>query len=197
MEQHTLADQQAEPESLTIVESDVRRKFGSVAFTEKVHEKCGDILLTYANRLWLLKIFLSTIATGSLIPTILGKGTVLAIVVTAVVSAFLLLLNTLTHEGQDKENGAKHHATANQLWKIREDYQSLLTDMRAGLVGYADVCERRQKLVDATAAAQSNAPVTFEKGYQAARTALNVTKEQSFTDDELDALLPHELGHLN
>jgi hypothetical protein len=194
MEQHTRVDGQSEPESLTIVESDVRRKFGCVVFTEKVHEKCGDILLTYANRLWLLKISLSTIAAGSLIPTILGKGTMWTVIVTAVVSTLLLLFNTLTQEGQDKESGAKHHATANQLWKIREDYQSLLTDMRAGLVGYAEVCERRQKLVDATAAAQANAPVTFERGYRAARTALNIAKEQSFSDDELDTLLPHELG---
>jgi hypothetical protein len=149
--------------------------------------------LSYANRLWLTKIFLSVIATGSLVSTIFGKDTRPAVIVTAIVSALLLLFNTLTKEGQDRENASNHHSTANQLWKIRENYQSLLIDMRAGLIGYADVCERRQKLVDATAAIQLTAPVSFKQGYKAARTALNITGEQSFADGELDALLPPEL----
>jgi hypothetical protein len=180
------------------LEAQIRECFGRVAYAHKTHEKCADHLTTRLAQIKWLQIGLSAVTTGGLITIILGTPAVshAAALVSAIISTILLAINAYTKDSDPGQKAEKHKEVASHLWDVRESYLSLLTDLRMGCPD-ADARRRRDELQTNLAKLYEIAPRTDAKSYASAQEGLQRNEELSFTDDELDKLLPPALRSTN
>lgn len=189
MERHS----QTEPgNTRSLIEAQLRECYGRVVYSHKTHEKCADILLSRLSNIKLWQIILSSITTAGFIGVILGAG-VAGAVVGAVVATTLLVLNAYTKNYDLGELAQKHRQAAAELWLLREKYLALITDLRVGTEPFETLTKRRDDILDDLHAVYTGAPSTTCKAYKKAQDAIQQHEEMSFSDEEIDALLPSEL----
>ena len=175
-----------------VVEGQLRECYGRVVYSHKAQEKCADILLSQLSRIKLWQIILSSITTGGFVAAFFGTGSVGA-AIGAVFSTALLTLNAYTKDHDLGEIAQKHRQAAADLWLIREKYLSLLTDLRAGGDSLESFRSRRDALLQQLHGAYSGAPSTTARSYKEAQKALQQLDEMTFSEKEIDNLLPSEL----
>ena len=179
-------------DSRDLVEGQVRDCYGRVVYSHKTHEKCADILLSRLSTIKLWQIVLSSITTAGFIAAIFGAGAIGA-VIGVVVSTTLLVLNAYTKNYDLGELAQKHRQAAADLWLIREKYLALITDLRVGKESLEKITMRRDELLEDLHGVYSAAPSTTYQAYKKAQEALQQYEEMTFSDGEIDALLPREL----
>ena len=175
-----------------LIEAQLRECYGRVVYSHKTHEKCADILLSRLSGIKLWQIILSSVTTAGFLGVILGLGTVGA-VAGAVVATTLLVLNAYTKNYDLGELAQKHRQAAAELWMLREKYLALITDLRVGESSLEDLAKRRDDILEDLHAVYSGAPSTTFKAYKKAQEAIQQHDEMSFTDEEIDKLLPKAL----
>ena len=79
------------------------------------------------------------------------------------------------------------------LWLIREKYLALITDLRVGNESIERITARRDTLLEDLHGVYSRAPSTTDQAYKKAQAALQQYEEMTFSDAEIDALLPSEI----
>lgn len=180
-----------EANSKQLLESQLRECYGRVVWTHKTHEKCADIILKWNNILKWSQIILSTLTTSGLIMTIFGN--ILWVKITsAIISAVLLLLNTYLKSTDLGAIVQKHKEIAADIWNIRESYLSLITDLKIENVSIENIQKLRDQLQKELALIYKKSPRTINKAYKEATKALKLNEEMTFTDEEIDYLLPIE-----
>jgi hypothetical protein len=181
--------------SSDVLEGQLRECFGRVVYAHKTHEKCADLAQRRLAHIKLWQIALSAITTGGLIAIVMGPADAsrLAAGIAALVSSALLALNAYTKEHDLGKVAQQHKDAADRLWAIRETYLSLLTDLRARVLGSEAVRLRRDALQADLAAVYASAPRTSPAGYAAASKALKVKEDLTFSDEEIDQFLPRAL----
>ena len=179
-------------ESQDLVEGQLRECYGRVVYSHKTHEKCADILLSRLSTIKLWQIILSSMTTASFISAFFGTGAVGA-AFGVVISTTLLVLNAYTKDYDLGELAQKHRQSAADLWFIREKHLSLLTDLRVGDESIESIRSRRDALLKELHGVYSGAPSTTVRAYTEAQKALQQWEEMTFSDEEIDKLLPREL----
>ena len=179
-------------DSQDLVEGQLRECYGHVVYSHKTHEKCADILLSRLSTIKSWQIILSSVSTASFISAFFGTGAVGA-AIGVVISTTLLVLNAYTKDYDLGELAQKHRQSATDLWLIREKYLSLLTDLRVGDESIESIRSRRDALLKELYGVYSGAPSTTGRAYTAAQKALQQWEEMTFSDDEIDKLLPRDL----
>ena len=179
-------------DSRDLIESQMRECYGRVVYSHKTHEKCVDILLKRLGRIKLSQIVLSSMTTAGFISMIFGAGSVGAMI-GVVISTILLFLNTYTKNYDLGELAQKHRQAAADLWLIREKYLALITDLRVGEESLEKITNRRDALLENLHGVYSGAPSTTYQAYKKAQKALQQLGEMTFSDAEIDALLPSDL----
>lgn len=174
------------------IEGQLRECYGRAVYSHKTHEKCADILLSRLARIKLIQIFLSAITTGSFLTTILGSGKESA-VIGIIVSTTLLVLNAYAKNYDLGELAQKHKYAANDIWLIREQYLSLLTDIAEKIKNDQEVIAERDRLVVALHSVYQGSPSTTYAAYRRAQESLKYNEEMTFSDEEIDAFLPKQL----
>lgn len=169
------------------LKSQIKESYGKVLYSQTTQEKHYQRLHKYNNVLYLSKIVLSGITAGSVITTIFTESKCIDII-TAVISFGTFIVNTLFKEKNYVENANKHREAADLLWRVREDYVSLLTDF--DYLDTDDIKEKRNYLSQRAGEIYKKAPRTNKKSYKEAQTAIQKEEEQTFSEDELDKLLP-------
>jgi hypothetical protein len=175
-----------------ILEGQLRENYGRAVYSHKTHEKCADLLLERQKNIKLIQIFLATITTGSFISTILGSGSIGSIV-GVIASTILLMLNAYTKDYDLGELAQKHKQSANDIWLVREQYLSLITDLASGQKNLVDTVVARDKLVVSLHSIYSGAPSTTYAAYKKAQESLKHFEDMTFTNQEIDAFLPKQL----
>lgn len=178
--------------SLTVLEGQLRECYGRAVYSHKTHEKCADILLKRLSCIKFSQIVLSAIITGSFLTTILGTGKEAA-VIGVIVSTVLLVLNAYTKNYDLGELAQKHKQAANDIWLIREQYLSLLTDLAAGGKTNEAIQTERDRLVVSLHGVYAGSPSTTYAAYRQAQDALQHNEEMTFSDEEIDVFLPKQL----
>ena len=107
------------------------------------------------------------------------------------VSAILLAITLYTNRFRLSDDIRSYTQGSDELWKIRADYVSLLTDMDQLCTD--QIVKLRDELLERTDAAYRKYPKTSEKSYKKAQKALKNKEEQFFSDVELDLMLPKHL----
>ena len=147
---------------LRVIEGQIREAFGRVVYTHKTHEKCADQALERLGRIKLAQIVLSTLTTTAILTSLFGKPQwVLA--VGALLSTALFGLNAYTKDYNLGEIAQKHKDAATKLWSVRENYLSLLSDIRVGRMELAEAQERRNGLQKSVEVIYPSAPTTTPK----------------------------------
>ena len=180
------------PDSQTILEGQLRECFGRVVYSHKTHEKCADILLLRLSRIKLCQIILSAITTGGCISFVFGAGEA-SVLIGATASTLLLILNLYTKDHSLGELSEKHRQVGAELWKIREKYLSLITDLRIRNKSIEMLQAERDNLLEELHSIYSTAPSTTLKAYKEAQKALKLSGDMTFSDEEIDAFLPNQL----
>ena len=177
-----------------VLEGQLRECFGRVVYSHKTHEKCADILLKTYERIKLGQIILSAITTAGFVSVFFGEGKEkIGLIVASLVSAILLCLNLYQKNYNLAETAQNHKQAANDLWLVREKYQSLITDLVIGNKTLEAIQEKRDVLMEELNIVYSSAPSTNSKAYKEAQKALKQNEDMTFSDEEIDMFLPKEL----
>jgi ABC-type multidrug transport system fused ATPase/permease subunit len=169
--------------------SQIREEFGRVVYTTVARHKQADRLLKGDKTMRIIQIILSVVSISGIFGVIFSAGALQ--IVSAVFSFLLLLVNMIMLKSSDQQQAQQQREAAEQLWLIREEYKSLLTDFSS--LGLEKVRAKRDELQRRTNKINSNAPSVDEKSYKQAQKAIKEQDEQSFSDKEIDDLLPESL----
>jgi len=172
------------------LESQIREAFGRVVYTQTCHNKIVDRLYNIENAVKISQIVLAAITTGSFLITIFSDEKISSII-GAVLSLLLLMLNTYIKSVPLLENAQKHQLAANMLWRIREEYVSLLTDFE--VLDINTIMLKRDDLQTRTADVYDNSLKTDSRSYKRAQKALKYNEEQTFSEDEIDIMLANSI----
>jgi hypothetical protein len=172
------------------LESQLREAYGRVMYTQTCHEKIIGRLLAKNNTIKIWQIVLSALTTSGFIFAIVTKYS-LASIIGAIVSLTLLILNSYTKNFSLIESAQEHKIASDFLWKIREEYISLLTDFET--LEPEVIIKRRDELQDRTAEVYSKSPRTDGRSFIEAQRALKNDEEQTFSEDEIDIMLPNAI----
>jgi SMODS and SLOG-associating 2TM effector domain family 4 len=112
------------------------------------------------------------------------------LIVGAIASSLLLGVIFYTKDFDLGTISEQHKRTADALWNVREQYLSLLTDIAAGVVPAEGIVKRRDALQQSLDTIYSSARVTSAEAYAAAQSALKCKEDLTFSDAEIDLLLP-------
>ncbi len=176
------------------LESQIREAYGRVTYTQTCHDKRINRLLGINENIKIAQIILSAMTTGSFLVTIISNEKVSAIV-GGILSLVLLILNTYIKNFNLTEISQKHQKASDLLWKIREEYVSLLTDFE--ILEMDEIMSKRDELQNRTAEVYTNSPRTDSKSYAAAQKALKTEEEQTFSEIEIDVMLPNSIRRCN
>ncbi len=177
---------------IKLIESQLRELYGRVVWTHKTQEKCADIILKRHTRLKIAQIILSALTTTGIVISVFGESTMVGII-SAILSAFLFGLNSYTKDYDLGEIAQKHSNAASELWNVRENYLSLLTDLKSERLSLEEVREERDILQDKLYNVYKGAPRTISAAYKKATIGLKTNEELTFSDDEINNLLPKGL----
>ena len=179
-------------ESRRVLEGQLRECFGRAVYSHKTHEKSADSLVKCLWIMKLVQIALSALITGSFIVRFFGFEKA-ATIIGVVLSAVLLFLNLYMKEYNLSDLIHKHKQAANDIWLIREKYQSLLTDLAIGNKTVDLIMAERDVLITNLHSVYCTAPSTNSRAYKKAQQALKKDEDMTFSDKEIDAFLPEEL----
>ena len=161
------------------METSVNRSYASVVWSHKIQEKQCDIYTRQYKLLETLNIIAASAFWIKIISAILSFVTIF---VSAYFKSFDLHQMTLSNKD-----------TANKLLCIRDQLYLIILKIHMGcdsvnnlLTQYEDVLKELDKIYQ-------SAPNTTNKAVKLARKALNVDKDNSFSEDEINAFLPDEL----
>ncbi|HBJ1646815.1 TPA: SLATT domain-containing protein [Clostridium botulinum] len=176
------------------LESQIREAYGRVTYTQTCHEKKIKRLLVTNENIKIAQIVLSAMTTGSFVVTLISDEKISAIVGSSL-SLILLILNAYVKNFNLTEMVQEHQKASDLLWKIREEYVSLLIDFE--VLNMDEIMEKRDELQNRTAEVYSNSPRTDSKSYKEAQKALKTEEEQTFSEKEIDVMLPNSIRRCN
>ena len=168
----------------------IREAYGRVVYSYTTHLKMMNCLDDKNRLIHYVQIILSAISTGGFIGAIVTNETILTCI-GGLFSTALLALNLFFKEFNLLAEIQQHRVTSDELWMVREDYVSLLTDFET--LNEAQIMEKRDSLQRRTYEIYKKGPKTDSKSYTLAKQALKSDEEQFFTSDELDKMLPEHL----
>lgn len=176
------------------LESQIREAYGRITYSQTCHNKFINRIVKLDDRIKIWQIILSGITTSGFVVTIFSNDNVTSIL-GAIVSLVLLILNTYMKNFNLSSIAQEHKKASDLLWKIREEYVSLLTDF--DMLDASEIRYKRDELQERTAKVYSNSPRTDAKSYQAAQKALKTEEEQTFSEEEIDIMLPASIRRRN
>jgi hypothetical protein len=168
----------------------IREAYGRIVYTYTTHLKKMNRLDKCNRQIKYTQIFLSAISTGGFLGSMITNQFFLTCI-GGIFSTALLFLNLYFKEFNLAEESKQHRITADNLWIIREQYISLLTDF--DILSEKDIVSKRDNLQKQTFEVYNASPKTDAKSYRAAQKALKSEEEQFFTPDEIDKMLPVHL----
>lgn len=177
---------------IEILESQIRECFGRVVWTHKTQEKCADIVFLYNSCFRWAQIILSAITTTGILASFFTDKNWVS-VISAFISFVLVCINVYLKHYDLGKIAQRHADAAIEIWDVRESYLSLLIDLRLPNVDIADIQKRRDELQKRLKRVYQCSPRTNSKAYMAASKALKESEEMTFSDEEIDKLLPERL----
>lgn len=176
------------------LESQIREAYGRVTYSQTCHDKIINRTVKLEDRIKVAQIVLSAITTSGFVVAIFSDDKI-ASILGAIVSLVLLILNTYIKNFDLSGIAQEHKKASDLLWKIREEYVSLLTDFE--MLDANAIRNKRDELQERTSEVYSNSPRTDAKSYTAAQKVLKTEEEQTFSEEEIDIMLPNSIRRCN
>lgn len=163
-----------------------------MAYSHKTHLKMADKLSDRQSGYKIAQIVLSALITSGVVAALISEQKWVG-VVTALVSMGQLALSSYLKDVNPGAVAAMHCDAASELWGVREDFLSLVADARDPACPLEDLKARRVAVQEKLAKIYKGAPQTDGDAYKKAQVALQSNEELSFSEAELDHLLPPSL----
>jgi len=165
----------------------IREAYGRVTYTSTTHVKQSETFKEYDTYLKCGMIVSSIITTGGIVSFFINDN-IQCLFIGVAMSTLTMILSSLIKSIDYGNQSAIHNDVSNKLWKIREEYVSLLIDFDS--LDESDIIKKRDDLQERTHLIYSKAPTTSDRNYKKAQRVLQFEEEQYFSDDDLDQLLP-------
>ena len=173
-------------------ESQIRESYGRVAYSHKAQEKMADRCVTYQAQLKLLQIVLAAITASGVI-TAIFIGSIYLRYFNATVAFLTFIANGYAKNIDPGASAQEHRQAASNIWNIREQYLSLLTDIKDTDISLNSLRIRRDEIQQQLHQVYKTAPSTDDRAYKKAQEALKINEELTFSESEIDKLLPTKL----
>ena len=168
----------------------IRDEYGKLVYTYTCHNKETRIINNRTKMLKIVKLSLSGLSTAGFIGAVFSNAKIVSVLGT-VISTALFVITSILNEGNMVCSIASHNNTANQLWLVRENYVSLLSEFDN--LSTEEIVKKRDELLLQTNKIYKNSQPTSSKAYEKAQEALKNNQEQFFEDWEIDLMLPRSL----
>lgn len=170
----------------------IRDAYGRVVYTHKTHEKQADRLASWNKGLKVAELVLLVLTTGGTIGALVTHEMSARIAAT-VLASLALLVTLYQFRFSPDERILAHRTCARKLWLIRERYIALIADIVCKSLSAEEARSARDSLIAEVHHVYESAPDTDSRAYADAQQALKVSEELTFTDFEIDGLLPPSL----
>lgn len=177
---------------ISIVAAQIRELYARVVVVHKTQEKCADHLNRKNRALKQWQIILSAVTTTGILVTVFGESSIVG-ACTALVSTIHFGLNTYFKNYNLGKLAQEHAQCATTIWNIREDYLTLLTDIKSGRYTLDELTVERDRLQKVLFEAYKRMPRSLTKAYREALDALTSIESITFSDSEIDGFLPPAL----
>lgn len=177
-------------------------RFGKMIWTHKIQEKQADIYMGKSKWLKTKMAFWTVLTTTSAIMVAINQilqvlncewaGNIITALFAGISSYYVLRYKDESYESKAKEN--KNYAAKCRL--IRNEYESLLTDIKSDRVTNLDEIAMRRDILEKdedTLFSGEIAPHTSLEAYKEAEKALKQNKEAISEQDELASIIPENL----
>lgn len=178
-----------------VLESQVRELFGRAAYSHKTQEKMADRCASYQRHLKLGQIWLSGITASGVVGSLFVEASWLPYFA-AITSLLTLILSGYVKDIDPGAAAQQHRQTASDIWNVREKYLSLLTDIRDTSISIKALKCQRDAIQGELHQIYRSAPNTDGRAYSTAQKALKKDEELTFSDREIDILLPSQLRRI-
>lgn len=141
-------------------------------------------------------IVLSALITGGAVSAIFTEGSAwagYAGYATVALSILSLIFNAYLKDLDPGALAQRHRETASDMWNVREAYLSLITDILDKKADLTSLRLRRDDLQASLHKIHHGAPHTDGKAYGKAQDALKNNEDLTFTENEIDVMLPASL----
>lgn len=173
------------------IKSQLEDAYGKMVYSYTTHNKEVHLLKRKINLFKILNIVLSAVATCGLISVIFEWNTRIIAILTAIITTTTLVISTYLKSSNIEESIIKNKQTADKLWKIKQDFESVFTDFETKTE--EQLQEDRNRLFSRLEDVYTNSPITDGKAYKMAQNALKNEEEQFFSQDELNKIKPKHL----
>ncbi len=187
--------EQPPAESRSLLLAQVREAYGRAAYTHKTHEKQADLCFQSHRRQQRLLIGLTVVSSGTFLASLAGLflDESWAALVTSFIALLVSAINLGTKTFKYGEETQKHRDIAAKVWNLRESYQSLIVDLRSAAITIDEGRAQRDRLQQEALEIYGDAPRTTPTAYALAQKALQENEDLTFSEREIDLLLPTEL----
>lgn len=167
----------------------IKETYGKTTYSYTTYLKRMNNLKKRYNHIKWVQILLSAISAVGFVGTLFEEKYVAFF--GAVISVLLLSINTYFKDFKLNEEISLCERASDDLWLVREEYLSLLTD--AEELSNDQIIEKRDCLIKRLSNIYKKYPKTDRKSYRQAQKALKSEEEQFFSQEELNWIL---LKHL-
>ena len=115
----------------------------------------------------------------------------------ALLSFITLFVSAFFKSFELPQIGKRNKETANKLISVRDELELLILKLKTEAASTPDILAKYEELVRKADEIYLAAPNTTPKAVERARQALNIQNDNTYTDDEIDSLLPAELREDN
>jgi hypothetical protein len=179
-------------DALEALENVVRNSFAGVVWTHKIHEKQADIYVNRYKWLEITRIVTASLTSAGVVSSIFFDP-IWVKLISAIISFISALISMLFKSFCIQDSCVNHKKAALELLVIRDKYQHLLLSIRTAHKPYVELDNEYLVLENEKHSTYMNLPITTDKAVKLAKTVLQVSKDNEFTDEEIDSYLPQVL----
>ena len=170
-----------------------REFYGRVTYTHKTHEKDRELWTGRAARAKAANICLAGVTTAFAIGSAINPASKITLFVTCLFAglntAFVIYQLSFDPSGKSDE----HRRVAKDLLTLRDQYLILIQEILVSNVPTDRLLRSLETLCAETSLVYKYAPDSSARAYRLASKGLKRDQESTFSNDEIDRLLPDDL----
>lgn len=176
-----------------MLEETVRHSFTAVAETHKIHEVDAELCHIKYRVVEIIRIVSAAITSAGIISIALSVNETWVKLGTAIISCITLIVSGVAQAFDLKSNESEHSKTASKLVRLRDNYITLLLEIRAESSSYNELLQKYKELEGKKHDVYEEAPRTTSNAVKIALKRINKNKDNSFSNTETNILLPETL----
>ena len=179
-------------EGYIILEDSVRNTLGSVVWSHKIQEKQADIYSYQYKYMETAKIAAASLTSAGIV-SLLFTDQIWIKILSAIISFVSVFISAFFKSFDLQTTISFHNNSAQKLLTIRDKLKMLLLLIHLKENTVNELTSKYQEIVKDLDDVYAEAPRTTDKAVQKARYALNITQDNSFSNEEINNYLPETL----